>query len=68
MTVNSILASVATGDESAMKACLDRYGGLVWSLAIRLTNRREDAEDRWLGLIRCVGSLSGKVDTLRDFR
>ena len=40
---NSILQRIAAGDESAVEQCLDRYGGLVWSLAQRLC--RSDAED-----------------------
>jgi RNA polymerase sigma-70 factor (ECF subfamily) len=40
-----LLGRVAAGDPTAMEACLDRYGGLVWSLARRLAPTRADAED-----------------------
>jgi RNA polymerase sigma-70 factor (ECF subfamily) len=31
----SLLKRVATGDAAALQECIDRYGGLVWSLARR---------------------------------
>ncbi len=40
-----ILHRVAAGDNSAVEACLDRYGGLVWSLARRFSANRHEAED-----------------------
>jgi RNA polymerase sigma-70 factor (ECF subfamily) len=44
-TSPTILQRVATGDESAVEDCLQRYGGLVWSLASRWLNNTADAED-----------------------
>lgn len=41
----AILPSVAAQDPRAVERCLDRYGGLVWSLARRYFARRDDAED-----------------------
>lgn len=41
----SILARIASGDEGAVQDCLDRYGGLVWSIARRLSPTAQDAED-----------------------
>ncbi len=38
-----LLARVATGDAEAVRACIARYGGLVWSLARRF--EPHDAED-----------------------
>lgn len=40
-----ILERIAGGDEAAVKECLDRYSGLVWSLARRFSPTRSDAED-----------------------
>jgi len=40
-----ILNRIAEGDAEAVQECLDQYGGLVWSLARRLTNTESDAED-----------------------
>ena len=40
-----LLHRVAQGDRKAMQACIDRYGGLVWSMALKLSPSRADAED-----------------------
>ncbi len=40
-----LLPAVARGDAAAVKACLDRYGALVWSLARRMCRSGADAED-----------------------
>lgn len=36
---------MAAGDEPAVRACLDQFGPLVWSLARRLTPNRDEAEE-----------------------
>jgi RNA polymerase sigma-70 factor (ECF subfamily) len=36
---------VAAGDQEAVTECLDRFGGLVWSLARRMSPNLADAED-----------------------
>ena len=41
----SILKRIASGDESAVPACIDKYGGLVWSIARKLLRNSDDAED-----------------------
>lgn len=41
----SILQRVASGEMAAMQECIDLYGGLVWSLARRLSPSPTDAED-----------------------
>ena len=40
-----LLQRVARGDQEAVRACLDRFGGLVWSLARRMTPTHAEAED-----------------------
>ena len=40
-----LLSRVAKGDTAAIDECLDRYGGLVWSLARRLSPTTADAEN-----------------------
>ncbi|MEM1329702.1 MAG: sigma-70 family RNA polymerase sigma factor [Planctomycetota bacterium] len=40
-----LLPRVAAGDESAVQETLDRFGGLVWSLARRLCRTDSEAED-----------------------
>jgi len=41
----SILQRIASGDPDGVRACIDRYGALVWRLARRLSRTTEDAED-----------------------
>jgi RNA polymerase sigma-70 factor (ECF subfamily) len=40
-----ILHRVAAGEPGAIQECLDRFGGLVWSLCRRFCPNREEAED-----------------------
>ena len=40
-----ILPRVAQGETNAIDECIDRYGGLVWSIACRLSPSTTDAED-----------------------
>ena len=42
---DSILTKVVAGAPGAVDECLSRYGGLVWSLALRGSPTRADAED-----------------------
>lgn len=41
----SLLQRIGSGDRSAVTDCVDRYGGLVWSLARRFSGSQVDAED-----------------------
>ena len=41
----AILPQVARGEADAVRSCLDRYGNLVWSMALRWCANRADAED-----------------------
>lgn len=41
----SVLQRIAQGDKSAVEECLNTYGGLVWSLARRMSPKQEEAED-----------------------
>jgi len=43
--VTSLLGRAAAGDDSAVKACLARFGPVVWGLALRMSPTRADAED-----------------------
>ncbi len=40
-----ILKRIASGDKTAVQECLDTYGGLIWSLARRMSPNSDDAED-----------------------
>lgn len=41
----AILHRINQGDKTAVQDCLSKYGGLVWSLARRMSANTEDAED-----------------------
>lgn len=41
----SLLKRISIGDKTAVQECLKKYGGLVWSLAKRMSASHEDAED-----------------------
>lgn len=40
-----VLERVAAGEPAAVKECMDRFGGLVWTLARRALPTAQDAED-----------------------
>lgn len=42
---DSILKRIAEGDRNAVQECLNKYGGLVWSIARKLLRDQDDAED-----------------------
>lgn len=41
----TILQRISAGDQHAVAACLDEYGGLVWRLSMRYLGSKTDAED-----------------------
>ena len=41
----AILKRIAAGDKTAIQDCLNTYGGLIWSLARRMSPNTDDAED-----------------------
>lgn len=45
LTAKSILNRIASGDRAAVQDCIDSYGGLIWSLARRLSVNESEAED-----------------------
>lgn len=45
MEAASLLTRIADGDSTAVEHCLAHYGGLVWTLARRLSPTPSDAED-----------------------
>ena len=54
MTDSCILHRVARGDPSGMDAFLERYSGLVWSLARRHSPTPQDAEDAVQEIFRLI--------------
>lgn len=57
-----LLPRVAQGDAEAVRACLDRYGGLVWSLARRVCRGSADAEDAVQEIFVSVWRNAGRFD------
>jgi RNA polymerase sigma-70 factor (ECF subfamily) len=41
----AILKRIAAGDSTAVSDCLNKYGGLVWSIARRMLRKADEAED-----------------------
>lgn len=60
-----ILPRVATGDEAALKECLQRYGNLVWSLALRFSRDARDAEDATQEIFVALWRSAGAFDASR---
>src|SRR5262245_1276868 len=57
-----ILPKVAAGDRAAVDECLDRYGGLVWSLARRQFANYADAEDAVQEIFVDIWRSAGRFD------
>lgn len=57
-----ILQRIADGDQSAVQDCLDKYSGLVWSLARRMTRSNADAEDVVQEIFIDVWKNAGRFD------
>jgi len=64
-----LLARVAAGESGAVRACLDAFGGLVWSIARRF--EPDDAEDAvqeiFLDLWRSAGSYDAALGSEATF-
>ncbi|MAY73985.1 MAG: RNA polymerase subunit sigma-24 [Phycisphaerae bacterium] len=58
----SVLQRVAAGDQSAFEECIDRFGGLVWSLARRQCRDRSEAEDAVQDVFISVWRSAGRYD------
>lgn len=62
---SSILRRVALGNLTAVQACMNRFGPLVWALARRYTRSREDAEDAVQEIFTEVWRSAGRYDPAR---
>ena len=59
----SVLQRIASGDAAAVRECIDEYGGLVWSLARRLSRTPSDAEDATQEIFLDIWRSAGRFDT-----
>lgn len=60
-----MLPRVATGDAAAGRACVERFGGLVWALARRHTRSGADAEDAVQEIFLDLWRSAGRFDPER---
>ena len=59
----AILQRIASGDASAVQACLDKYGGLVWSIARKMLRNPDDAEDAVQEIFVDIWKNAGRFDS-----
>jgi len=58
----SLLQRIAGGDPAAVRECIDQYGGLVWSIARRLSRTPSDAEDATQEVFLDIWRSAGRFD------
>jgi RNA polymerase sigma-70 factor, ECF subfamily len=59
---SKLLERIAAGDPSAVKECMDVFGGLVWSLARRMSASAADAEDATQEIFLEIWKSAGRYD------
>ena len=62
IVAGAILHRISTGDKAAVQECIDSYGGLVWSLARRMSSSVEDAEDAVQEIFIEIWKNAGRYD------
>lgn len=62
---DELLALVARGDEAALGAVYDRYGGLVYTIALRVTGDRQTAEEVTQDVFQGVWQTAGSYQAGR---
>jgi len=61
----TILNRIADGDKSAVQECLDKFGGLIWSLARRMCPNKDDAEDAVQEIFIDIWKNAGRFDEIQ---
>lgn len=61
-----ILQRIANGDSTAVQDCLDKYGGLVWSIARKMLRNSNEAEDAVQEIFVNVWKNAGRFDESRS--
>jgi RNA polymerase sigma-70 factor (ECF subfamily) len=59
---DSVLHKIAAGDRDAVQECLDRFGGLVWSIARKLLRDTAEAEDAVQEVFIDIWKNAGRFD------
>lgn len=59
---DNYLPRVARGESNAVRECIDRYAGLVWSLARRFSTTAADAEDAVQEIFLELWKSAGRFD------
>jgi RNA polymerase sigma-70 factor (ECF subfamily) len=59
---STVLQRIANGDSAAVRECIEEYGGLIWSLARRLTRTPSDAEDATQEIFLDIWRSAGRFD------
>jgi RNA polymerase sigma-70 factor (ECF subfamily) len=65
-TPESLIERIANGDRSAVADCIDRYSGLVWSLARRFIANEADAEEAVQEVFLELWANAGRFDPDRS--
>ncbi|MGA2778585.1 MAG: sigma-70 family RNA polymerase sigma factor [Steroidobacteraceae bacterium] len=58
----TVLQRIASGDPAAVRACIDQYGALIWSLSRRLSRTPSDAEDATQEIFLDIWKSAGRFD------
>ena len=61
----TLLERIAAGDRGAVGQCLDRYGGLVWSLSRRMLGESPEAEDAVQEIFTEIWRHAGRFDAAK---
>lgn len=64
-TTGSLLARIARGEQAALKDCMDKYGGMIWGLARKLSPTPADAEDAAQEVFLHLWKKAGQFDGTR---
>jgi RNA polymerase sigma-70 factor, ECF subfamily len=62
----SVLERIAAGEPTAVQECMKSFGGLVWSLALRMSPSRADAEDAVQEIFMDVWRNAGAYDPAKS--
>ena len=62
----AILKRIADGDRTAVQDCMDKFGGLIWSIARKMLRNSEDAEDAVQEIFVEIWRTAGRYDEAKS--